>query len=135
MFAQTALEACADTEVDEVLIIGDPPEGLAPFTNLMGAPVAQVEVDATDQVVVLPYSSGTTGFPKGVMLTHRNLVSNLVQVEDALDVQEGEVVLAVLPFFHIYGMQVLMNFFLSRGATIVTVPRFASTARSCRDMA
>ncbi|MCF8527748.1 MAG: AMP-binding protein [Candidatus Nanopelagicales bacterium] len=124
MFAQTALEACADTEVGEVLIIGDPPEGIAPFTNLMGAPVAQVEVDPADQVVVLPYSSGTTGFPKGVMLTHRNLVSNLVQVEDALDVQEGEVVLAVLPFFHIYGMQVLMNFFLSRGATIVTVPRF-----------
>jgi 4-coumarate--CoA ligase len=58
------------------------------------------------------------------MLTHRNLVANLVQVKDALAITDGEVVLAVLPFFHIYGMQVLMNFFLSRGATIVTVPRF-----------
>ena len=58
------------------------------------------------------------------MLTHTNLVANLVQCEGALDVQDGEVVLAVLPFFHIYGMQVLMNFFLSRGSTIVTVPRF-----------
>ena len=58
------------------------------------------------------------------MLSHQNLVANLVQCEDALNVQDGEVVLAVLPFFHIYGMQVLMNFFLSKGATIVTVPRF-----------
>ncbi|MEI7631224.1 MAG: AMP-binding protein, partial [Actinomycetes bacterium] len=76
------------------------------------------------QVVVLPYSSGTTGLPKGVMLTHRNLVANLAQVEDALAVSDGELVLAVLPFFHIYGMQVLLNEFLSRGSTIVTVPRF-----------
>ena len=80
--------------------------------------------DLDEQIVVLPYSSGTTGFPKGVILSHQNLVANLVQCEDALNVQDGEVVLAVLPFFNIYGMQVLMNFFLSRGATIVTVPRF-----------
>jgi len=124
MFAETAIEAAREAGVDDIFIIGDPPEGLAPFTSLMGAPMAQVEVDPGEQIVVLPYSSGTTGFPKGVMLTHRNLVANLVQVEDALEVEDGEVVLAVLPFFHIYGMQVLMNFFLSRGATIVTVPRF-----------
>lgn len=124
MFAETAVEAAREAGVEDVFIIGDPPEGLPAFTSLMGAPIAQVIVDAGEQVVVLPYSSGTTGFPKGVMLTHRNLVANLVQVEDALEVEDGEVVLAVLPFFHIYGMQVLMNFFLSRGATIVTVPRF-----------
>ena len=124
MFADTATAAAAEAGDPEVLIIGDPPEGLASFTTLMAAPIAQVEVDTADHVVVLPYSSGTTGFPKGVMLTHRNLVSNLVQVEPALDVKDGEVVLAVLPFFHIYGMQVMMNFFLSHGATIVTVPRF-----------
>jgi acyl-CoA synthetase (AMP-forming)/AMP-acid ligase II len=124
MFAETATQAAREAGVQEVFIIGEPPEGLPAFTTLMGAPIGQVEVDTGEQVVVLPYSSGTTGFPKGVMLTHRNLVSNLVQVEDALDVEDGEVVLAVLPFFHIYGMQVLMNFFLSRGATIVTVPRF-----------
>jgi acyl-CoA synthetase (AMP-forming)/AMP-acid ligase II len=124
MFAETAVTAAKDSGVEEVLIIGDPPEGLAPFTALMGNPIAQVDVDPGEQIVVLPYSSGTTGFPKGVMLTHRNLVANLVQCEDALSVEDGEVVLAVLPFFHIYGMQVLMNFFLSRGSTIVTVPRF-----------
>ena len=58
------------------------------------------------------------------MLTHRNLVANLVQVQDVLAIEDGEIVLAVLPFFHIYGMQVLMNGFLSRGSTIVTLPRF-----------
>lgn len=124
MFAETAVQAAQESSVSEVFIIGEPPEGLAPFTALMGSPIGQVDVDPADQVVVLPYSSGTTGFPKGVMLTHRNLVANLIQVQDALDVEDGEVVLAVLPFFHIYGMQVLMNFFLGRGATIVTVPRF-----------
>lgn len=123
-FAETAVAAAKEARVAEVFIIGDPPEGLPAFTSLLGAPIAQVPVDPRDQVVVLPYSSGTTGFPKGVMLTHRNLVSNLVQVRDGLSITDGEVVLAVLPFFHIYGMQVLMNFFLSRGATIVTVPRF-----------
>jgi len=124
MFAETAAAAAADSPVTEIFVIGDAPEGITSFTDLMGAPIEQVDMDPDEQIVVLPYSSGTTGFPKGVMLTHRNLVANLVQCEDALEVEDGEVVLAVLPFFHIYGMQVLMNFFLSRGSTIVTVPRF-----------
>jgi 4-coumarate--CoA ligase len=58
------------------------------------------------------------------MLTHRNLVANLVQIESGLAVDEDEVALAVLPFFHIYGMQVLMNGLLAQGVTIVTLPRF-----------
>ena len=124
MFAETATAAAQEAGVSEIFIIGDAPAGMQPFTALMGEPAGQVDVDLDEQIVVLPYSSGTTGFPKGVMLSHQNLVANLVQCEDALNVQDGEVVLAVLPFFHIYGMQVLMNFFLSKGATIVTVPRF-----------
>ena len=124
MFAETAAAAAADSPVTDIFVIGDAPDGMGSFTDLLAAPIDQVDVDPDEQIVVLPYSSGTTGFPKGVMLTHRNLVANLVQCEDALEVEDGEVVLAVLPFFHIYGMQVLMNFFLSRGSTIVTVPRF-----------
>lgn len=124
MFADTAKEAIEGTPATEIFIIGDAPDGTTPVTALFGTPIEQVPVDVRDDVVVLPYSSGTTGFPKGVMLTHHNLVSNLAQCEDALDVEEGEHVLAVLPFFHIYGMQVLMNEFLSRGATIYTLPRF-----------
>lgn len=124
LFYDTAKAAVEGTDVTDIVIMGDPIEGTVAFTSLFGQPMAQVDVDPATQVVVLPYSSGTTGLPKGVMLTHRNLVANLMQCEDALEVSDGEVVLAVLPFFHIYGMQVLMNEFLSRGSTIVTLPRF-----------
>lgn len=78
---------------------------------------------AADDVVVLPYSSGTTGLSKGVMLTHRNLVANLVQI-DLVETHDFQALLGVLPFFHIYGMVVIMNHGLKRGATIVTLPRF-----------
>ena len=124
LFYDTAKAAVEGTDVTDIVIMGDPIEGTVAFTSLFGQPMAQVDLDPATQVVVLPYSSGTTGLPKGVMLTHRNLVANLMQCEDALEVSDGEVVLAVLPFFHIYGMQVLMNEFLSRGSTIVTLPRF-----------
>ncbi len=124
MFVETAREAITGTGTSEIVVIGDAPEGTTPVTALFGAPIGQVPVDVDEDVVVLPYSSGTTGFPKGVMLTHKNLVANLVQCEGALTVEDGEIILAVLPFFHIYGMQVLMNEFLSRGATIYTLPRF-----------
>jgi 4-coumarate--CoA ligase len=75
-------------------------------------------------VVVLPYSSGTAGLPKGVMLTHANLVNNIEQCTSSVVSQASDVVLAVLPFFHIYGMQVLMNHQLHFGARLVTMPRF-----------
>ena len=58
------------------------------------------------------------------MLTHRNLVANVAQTLGAADMREDETIVAVLPFFHIYGMQVLMNCGLRAGATIVTLPRF-----------
>jgi 4-coumarate--CoA ligase len=124
MFAETAKQAIAGTAIDEVFTL----EGAAGTTNvmdLMGEPIEQVPVDLMDDVVVLPYSSGTTGFPKGVMLTHHNLVANIAQTEPCIEMaDEGEVVLAFLPFFHIYGMQVLMNTALAVGATVVTMPRF-----------
>ena len=73
--------------------------------------------------MVLPYSSGTTGLPKGVMLTHRNLVANLAQIE-AVERANLRALIGVLPFFHIYGLVVILNFGLRIGATIVTLPRF-----------
>jgi 4-coumarate--CoA ligase len=123
MFLETASAALADTGVKEVFVIGEA-DGYASISSLAGAPLAdQVAVDL-DDVVVLPYSSGTTGLSKGVMLTHRNLVANVEQALGAITVREDDAFVAVLPFFHIYGMQVLMNMGLRAGATIVTMPRF-----------
>ena len=76
-----------------------------------------------DDIAVLPYSSGTTGLPKGVMLTHRNLVANLMQIS-AVEHPDLRALVGFLPFFHIYGMQVILNYGLMHGLTIVTMPRF-----------
>ena len=123
MFLETVTAAIADSAVTEVFVIGDA-DGYTSISSVEGPPLAdQVPVDL-DDVVVLPYSSGTTGLSKGVMLTHRNLVANIEQSLAAIPLNEEAAFVAVLPFFHIYGMQVLMNLGLRAGATIVTMPRF-----------
>ncbi len=82
-----------------------------------------VTIDPANDLCVLPYSSGTTGLPKGVMLTHRNLVAQLNQI-DSIESVATPALLGVLPFFHIYGMVILVMHGLMRGSTIVTMPKF-----------
>ncbi|MDQ6799650.1 MAG: AMP-binding protein, partial [Acidobacteriota bacterium] len=104
----------------EIFVIGDSFDALL---NSEGEAPA-VTIDPANDVVAMPYSSGTTGMPKGVMLTHRNLVANIVQCASVFGVTRDDIALAVLPFFHIYGMNVIMNLGLHLGATIATMPRF-----------
>jgi acyl-CoA synthetase (AMP-forming)/AMP-acid ligase II len=121
---EVAKEAASRAGIEEVFVIG---EGDAtPFTDLLGDPseAPSPEIDPDGDLAVLPYSSGTTGLPKGVMLSHRNLVANLQQNAACFPITEDDVLIGVLPFFHIYGMVVIMNQGLRAGATIVTMPRF-----------
>jgi acyl-CoA synthetase (AMP-forming)/AMP-acid ligase II len=123
-FLDKALAAAERSGVEEVFVLGEG-EGATPFAELLtsgGAP-PDVELDPED-LVAMPYSSGTTGLAKGVMLTHRNLVANVAQCAPILTVNESDVVVAILPLFHIYGLTVVMGMALRRGATLVTMPRF-----------
>lgn len=123
-FLPVALAAIEGSEVREIITLG-PAEGFRELDDLLGAPLsAQVPVDLDSHVLALPYSSGTTGLPKGVMLSHRNMVVNVDQVHVLFDIHPGETTVAFLPFFHIYGMNCLMNAYIARGAGLVTMPRF-----------
>ena len=123
-FLEVARAAIEGTDVTEIIVMGPAAEGATSMADVFGDPIEQVAVDGADHTVVLPYSSGTTGMPKGVMLTHRNLVANIEQVKHAILYTEDEVALAALPFFHIYGMQVLMNGLIANGVSTVSMPRF-----------
>lgn len=127
-FLDKAREAAAKTEIEDIFVFGAA-EGARPFAELLQAPPSPpaVPIDPRADICVLPYSSGTTGLPKGVMLTHRNLVANLQQCASMPGFdgfREHDVIMAVLPFFHIYGMVVIMMLALSQGGTLVTMPRF-----------
>lgn len=111
---------------DDMLVVLDGAEGHPSLRDLIGegAPAPDVEFDPATHLAVLPYSSGTTGRPKGVMLTHRNLVANVCQITPRMGIAPDDRLLAVLPFFHIYGMTVLLNAALYNRASLVTMPRF-----------
>jgi acyl-CoA synthetase (AMP-forming)/AMP-acid ligase II len=125
--AEKACAAAAAAGITEVVCWTEAP-GCTPFAAFVsGAPrplPAAHKVNPAHNVVALPYSSGTTGLPKGVMLTHRNLVANLAQIDFADSTEPGDHLVGVLPFFHIYGMLVVLCGVLRKGGCVVTMPQF-----------
>jgi acyl-CoA synthetase (AMP-forming)/AMP-acid ligase II len=126
----TASSAAAATGVREVVALGRA-DGATPITELLAAGgllgpgrPPRPELDPAGAVALLPYSSGTTGLPKGVMLTHANLVSSVRQVRSGLRVDQHDTLLAVPPFSHIMGFLATLAVPLASGATVVTMPRF-----------
>src|SRR5579864_4856456 len=103
--------------------------GAEPFGDLLKpltAALPRPDQSSNQALAVLPYSSGTTGLPKGVMLSHYNLVANVYQLlgRNATKLNSADNILCFLPLYHIYGLNVMLNPALILGATLVLMPRF-----------
>jgi len=103
--------------------------GTIPFASLLGisnAALRKPQQSPEQTLAALPYSSGTTGLPKGVMLSHYNLIANVYQLVGprAVEIRPEDTFLCFLPLYHIYGLNVVLNPALAMGAAVVLMPRF-----------
>jgi len=115
-----ALQGSVEVEPLKVCYASVNTDGVDPVPESALAP----EFAGPQDTIVLPFSSGTTGLPKGVQLTNRNLVANLLQTQVCCEFGEDDVMLAVLPYFHIYGLTVKLHGILHEGGTQITFPKF-----------
>jgi acyl-CoA synthetase (AMP-forming)/AMP-acid ligase II len=121
----TGLNAARAAGLREVFVLGKA-DGATSFSKLWdhNGPVAQVEIDPREDLVALPYSSGTTGWPKGVMLTHYNMVAMLCLMEATEVLSSQDKTICAVPCYHLYGSHIVMNMALRTGATVVTLPKY-----------
>ncbi len=105
--------------------------GSRPFESLLqahpGVILPSADRDSRLALATLPFSSGTTGLPKGVMLTHHNIVANVYQTlipGESGAISNDDIMLCFLPLYHIYGLTVGLNLSLIRGCPVVLMPRF-----------
>jgi len=124
-FLDKALTAAADSGVKEIFVFGEAP-GAIPFQTLLepSGPPPAINHDPHEDLAALPYSSGTTGTAKGVMLTHHNMVAACCQTIHVEATGFDDITIAFLPFFHIYGQQVILNSGLRQGSTLIVMTRF-----------
>ena len=124
-FLDRARPAAEECGIEEIFVLGEA-EGATPYASLLDNDGRReaVTIDPDSDLVALPYSSGTTGLSKGVMLTHSNLIANMVLSADVNPIDETDTLIGVLPFFHIYGMVLILNLAIYRGARLVTMARF-----------
>jgi long-chain acyl-CoA synthetase len=99
------------------------------FSNVIAfteAKEIEVDIDPIEDIALLQYTGGTTGFPKAAMLTHRNLISNtLMGAYWMYQCEKGEEsILGILPFFHVYGMTAVMNLSIMQGYKMILLPKF-----------
>jgi long-chain acyl-CoA synthetase len=113
--------------VDHVVVVGSAPDGTISYESFTGgaedaAPAADV---SDDDLALIAYTAGTSGLAKGAMLTHTNLRANLEQMRQAaVAIRSEDVVLCILPLFHIFGLNVVLNMSVDVGARIVLFERF-----------
>jgi len=117
---------------DRIALIGDdrdPENRIKHFSSIRNSSLEnnyrRAKVNPDKDLAFLVYSSGTTGLPKGVMLSHRNIVSNVLQMSSGeKELTSEDRILTFLPFFHIYGLTVMLHQTVWRGFTTVVMPRF-----------
>ena len=130
-------KAIENLPIDKIIVIDDhndstPNKGNSKVTSIStllkdtGSMFKVESVNSKEDIAVLPYSSGTTGLPKGVMLTHYNIIANCCQLNnlELASLRVDETCMSILPFFHIYGMVAIMLLSLHCGARQVVLPKF-----------
>ncbi|BAT91202.1 hypothetical protein LR48_Vigan08g199000 [Vigna angularis] len=115
----------------KVVTVDDPPENFSAFPEGEESEVPEVEISVED-TVALPFSSGTTGLAKGVILTHKSLVTSVAQQMEGenphMYLKEEDVVLCVLPLFHIFAMHIVMMCGMRAGSAILLIEKFEMRA-------